>query len=309
MSDRSTKPDLDPTLEAMPAIPERTVQVSQPKAKLYVEADLAIRQVLRPYPKALTAYEMLSSDPEARGHWNMSNYITVRKLGYNDHGRVHALITGAASVDILGLLLEHKVKPDVVDSGVGDIEDTFLVVLISTMLHDIGNQVHRQGHESFSTVLAIPIIDRILARLYRDPEQRVELRGFMLHSINCHDLNPEPLTIEAGITAVADGTDITKGRGRKAFALGSVDIHSISALAVDEVRIMKGEQLPVEIRVKMNNSAGIFQLEETLTRKVLHSPLRPYVTVTATTQEGFDHDQRIIRRVKLHPTEPRFTLD
>jgi metal-dependent HD superfamily phosphatase/phosphodiesterase len=277
---------------------ERTVQVTQPKAKLYVEADLAIREGLQRYPKALAAYEMLTADSEARGHWDMANYITVRKLGYNDHGRVHALLTGAASVTILQLL----------ESGVGDLDDAFLTVLLSTMLHDIGNQVHRVRHESFSVMLAIPILDRILEKLYRDPEQRIELRAFMLHSINSHDLEPEPLTIEAGITAVADGTDISKGRGRKAFALGSVDIHSISALAVDEVQILKGGQVPVEIRVIMNNSAGIFQVEEVLTKKVLRSPIRDYVTVIASTHDT-EHDQRIIRRVRLHETEPRFTLD
>jgi len=287
---------------------ERTVQVTQPKAKLYVEADLSIREGLRRYPKALAAYEMLIADPEARGHWDMANYITVRKLGYNDHGRVHALITGAASVTILQLLADHGVRPDVMESGVGDLDDTFLTVLLSTMLHDIGNQVHRARHESFSVMLAIPILDRILEKIYHDPEQRIELRAFMLHSIICHDLDPEPLTIEAGITAVADGTDITKGRGRKAFALGSVDIHSISALAVDEVQILKGERLPVEIRVIMNNSAGIFQVEEVLTKKVLRSPIRDYVTVIASTHDT-EYDQRIIRRVRLHGTEPRFTLD
>lgn len=288
---------------------ERTVQVTTPKAKLYVEADMAIREGLQRYPKAALAYDLLSGDSEARGHWDMANYITVRKLGYNDHGRVHALLTGAASVAILQLLLDHTVKPDVIESGVGDVDDTFVVVLLSTMLHDIGNQVHRVAHESFSVVLSIPILDRILEKLYRDPEQRIELRAFMLHSINCHDLSPEPLTIEGGITAVADGTDITKGRGRKAFALGSVDIHSISALAVDEVQILRGEKIPVEIRVKMNNSAGIFQVEETLTRKVLNSPIRDYVTVVASTHEDTSSDQRIIHRVRLHESEPRFILD
>ncbi|GEM86660.1 phosphohydrolase [Meiothermus granaticius] len=288
---------------------ERTVQVGSPKAKLYIEADLSIREGLSRFPKALMAYELLSGDSEARGHWNMANYITVRKLGYNDHGRVHALITGAASIAILGLLVEHGVKPDVMESGVGDLEDTYLTVLLSTMLHDIGNQVHRMGHEAFSVMLAIPVLDRVLSKVYQDPEKCTELRAFMLHSITTHDLSPEPLTIEAGVTAVADGTDIAKGRGRKAFALGSVDIHSISALAVDEVQILRGDKVPVEIRVKMNNSAGIFQVEETLTKKVLNSPIRDYVTVIATTDETGENDQRIIRRVRLHESEPRFVLD
>lgn len=288
---------------------ERVVLVASPKAKMYVEADQSIRQALVPYPKALQAYELLSADPEARGHWDMANYITMRKLGYNDHGRVHALLTGSASVMILHLLVDSGAKPDVVESAVGDLDDAFLVVLLSTMLHDIGNQVHRENHEVFSATLSIPILDRILDKIYHDPEQRVELRSFMLHSIYAHDLNPEPLTLEAGVTAVADGTDITKGRGRKAFALGSVDIHSISALAVDEVHISKGERSPVEIAVYMNNSAGIFQVEEVLTKKVLKSPIRDLVSVVAMTRDGDGGDERIIKRVRLHQTEPRFVLD
>ncbi len=287
----------------------RLIHVASPKAKLYVEADQSIRKGLAAYPKALRAYELLSEDPEARGHWDMANYITVRKLGYNDHGRVHALLTGAASVAILQLLVGAGVKPDTVEAGIGDLDDAFLVVLLSTMLHDIGNQVHREHHEAFGVTLALPILNRILEAIYDDPEQRVELRAMMLHSIYSHDLNPDPLTIEAGVTAVADGTDITKGRGRKAFALGSIDIHSISALAVDEVMILEGKETPVEIRVLMNNSAGIFQVEETLTKKVLRSPIRDYVTVIATTNPESDHDQRIIQRVRLHETEDRFILD
>jgi hypothetical protein len=293
---------------ALIAMNERTVLVSSPKAKLYLEADLAIREDLQSYPKALAAYEALSTDPEARGHWDMANYITMRKLGYNDHGRVHALLAGAASVAILQLIVEAQAaKPDVVESGVGDLDDAFLVVLIATMLHDIGNQVHRSQHEAFGVSLAMPILDRILERIYRDPEQRTELRSLMLHSIFTHDLIAPPLTIEAGITAVADGTDITKGRGRKAFALGSVDIHSISALAVDEMHIVRGSRTPVEIQVYMSDAAGIFQVEETLARKVWNSPIKHLVSIVAVTRE--DTGKPIVKRVRSHQNEPRFVLD
>jgi len=283
------------------------VRFASSRAKLHEEADQAIREGLMDFPRALSAYERLVADPEARASWDMANYITVHKLGYNDHGRVHALITGAAAVAILRLLVEAGVKTDTEKSGSGELEDAYVVTLLGTMLHDIGNQVHRVHHEAFGVNLAAPILDRVLEGVYADPIKRVRLRALMLHSIFSHDLDPEPLTIEAGITAVADGTDITKGRGRKAFALGSIDIHSISALAVDEVVIARGREVPVEIRVKMNNAAGIFQVEETLTKKVIKSPIRDYVRVVATL-EG-EHDQRIIQRVRLHEREPRFVLD
>ncbi|MBZ9713160.1 phosphohydrolase [Deinococcus multiflagellatus] len=279
------------------APPARVVEFTTPRAKLIEEANQAIRTDLREYPRALAAYEALRADPEALAHWDMANYITMRKLGYNDHGRVHAFITGAASMAITELLLEGGVKPDIMDSGVGDADDVFLAVILGTMLHDIGNQVHRVGHEAHGIALALPIVDRIMGPLYPDPFKRTKVRSFILGAINCHDLSPAPLTIEGGITAVADGTDITKGRGRKAFSMGSVDIHSISALAVDQVVIERGRDKPVLISVTMNNSGGIFQVEEILAPKVIRTPMRRFVELRAATRpEG---EAQILSKVRL----------
>lgn len=276
---------------------ERVVEFTTPRAKLITEAHNAIHADLADYPRALAAYEALRADPEALAHWDMANYITMRKLGYNDHGRVHAFITGAASLAITELLLEAGVRPDIMEAGVGEADDVFLAVILGTMLHDIGNQIHRVGHEGHGVALTLPILERILGPIYADPFKRIKVRSFILGAINCHDLNPAPLTLEGAITAVADGTDITKGRGRKAFALGSVDIHSISALAVDQVVIERGQTKPVLINVTMNNSGGIFQVEEVLAPKVIRTPLHRYVELRATTRE--EGDAQILRRVRL----------
>ena len=276
---------------------QRVVEFTTPRAKLIEEANQAIRADLQAFPRALAAYEALRGDPEALAHWDMANYITMRKLGYNDHGRVHAFITGAAGMAITELLLEGGVKPNLMESGVGDPDDVFLTVILGTMLHDIGNQIHRAGHEAHGVALALPILDRIMGPLYPDPFKRTKVRSFILGAINCHDLNPAPLTVEGGIVAVADGTDITKGRGRKAFSLGSVDIHSISALAVDQVVIERGRDKPVLISVTMNNSGGIFQVEEILAPKVIRTPMRRFVELRATTRpEG---EEQILSRVRL----------
>lgn len=292
-----TAPDAMQDTVSRGTVSERVVEYTTPRAKLIEEANRAIRGDLAAHPRALAAFEALRADPEALAHWDMANYITMRKLGYNDHGRVHAFITGAASLAITELLLDAGVKPDLLESGIGDTDDVFLTVLLGTMLHDIGNQVHRVGHEAHGMLLAMPILDRILGPLYPDPFKRTKIRAFILGSINCHDLNPPPLTLEGGITAVADGSDITKGRGRKAFALGSVDIHSISALAVDEVVIEKGRQAPVLINVTMNNSGGIFQVEEVLAPKVIRTPMRGYVELRASIRP--QGEEQILSRVRL----------
>ncbi len=233
------------------------------------------------YPKARQMWDLLVQDPEARANWDMADYLTANKLNFNDHGMTHAQIAASNAVRIFDLLVEADVKPDVVASGAGDLDDACTVIVAATLLHDIGNQVHRKHHELVGVELARGLLDRLMPEIYQHIGNRIELRAFSLHAILSHDFDPPPLTFEAGVVAVADGTDVTKGRGRKAFDLGKVDIHSVSALAIDEVTITRGRDVPVEITVVMNNSAGIFQIEETLTKKVVNGPLRRWVTITA----------------------------
>ena len=260
----------------------------------------AVEPLWPKYPKTHDFWQCLLADPEAQSNWDMANYMAVNKLGYNDHGRTHAIIAGSNAVRIFDLLVESGVKPDVTLSGAGDLDDACLVTATAALLHDIGNQLHRQRHELLGVGLAQTVLDRLMPDLYPDIEQRIELRAFILHAILSHDFDPPPLTFEAGVVGVADGTDVTKGRGRKAFDLGKIDIHSVSALAIDEVRITKGKDFPVEITVVMNNSAGIFQIEETLTRKVVQGPLSKWITVVAMTQPSDSQsDARIIERLTL----------
>jgi metal-dependent HD superfamily phosphatase/phosphodiesterase len=275
------------------------IELSKEYRTLALSADETIRKITADYPKTAQLYDFLLNDPEVNTYWNMANYVSVVKLGYNDHGPVHARVVTAAGLTITKLLLQHDVKLDVLTSGAGEPDDTFLVVLASTMLHDIGNLVHRVGHEQDGALLAYAIYHRLLPEIYPDPEQRFELLSFILSAITTHDCNPVPLTMEAAIVAVADGTDMTKGRGRIAFDLGKVDIHSVSALAIEEVHIHEGKETPVDIEVIMSESAGIFQVEQILARKLIVTPLAPYVTLRATVTGNGHPTERILSTVTL----------
>ena len=73
-----------------------------------------------------------------------------------------------------------------------------------------------------------------------------------------------PLTLEAGIVRVADALDMEHGRSRVSLETHLPNIHSLSAAAIDEVRIVPGEQRTIRVEVEMNNSAGVFQVDELL---------------------------------------------
>jgi hypothetical protein len=269
---------------------------------LALEADNTIRLLTTRRPKTARMYSLLASDIHANALWNLSNYLTVGKLNYNDHGPIHARVTAAYAMQFMTLLSEHDVPFDVVKSGAGDLDDTFLVVLAGIMLHDIGNALHREGHEAMGVVLAQPILDRMLPQIYADVEQRHIIATFVSSCIQCHDIRPAPLYMEGAVVAVADGCDMTKGRARMPFDLGKIDIHAISALSIEDVSIRPCNDcgVPVQIEVQMSNSAGIFQVEETLVKKLLVTPLKNYVTVKASTIDPrSQNDKRIIQSVTL----------
>ncbi len=103
----------------------------------------------------------------------------------------------------------------------------------------------------------------------------------MLHAVIAHRWDVTCLSLEAGVLKVADALDMTEGRSRIPFESGEINIHSVSAQAVEAVTIERGEERPIRLNIELNNSAGIFQVDELLRRKLTNSTLRPYVEVFA----------------------------
>ncbi|MBO3754875.1 MAG: HD domain-containing protein, partial [Candidatus Brockarchaeota archaeon] len=168
----------------------------------------------------------------------------------------------------------------------------------AALLHDIGNQVHRENHHVAGVYLAIPLLNRLLPEIYENKEVMYEIRAHILNCIYSHEFDVKDLTEEASIIGIADGTDMTKGRGRIAFDKGNVNIHTVSALSIEKVEIKQGKDVPIQILIHMNNSAGIFQIQETLGKKIIDSPLEGYVEVIAATKPDEPMaDQRIIHQL------------
>jgi len=244
-----------------------------------------ITESLRAYPKASKLFQMLQEDDETNTLLNLANYIAVRKLGYNDHGPIHARIVTANGMKLLKIILDSKeVQVDAIHGLSLSEDDAYLIVLAGCFLHDIGNAVHREEHEIFSVIYARSILERLLSGLYPDVKERTVIIVQILHALYAHDVGQDALTIESAIVVIADGCDITKGRGRLAYDLGKHDIHSVSALSIESVDIRKGKTKLIEIMVNMSNSAGIYQVQETLGNKVARSPLKDHVEIVALLQ-------------------------
>jgi metal-dependent HD superfamily phosphatase/phosphodiesterase len=151
--------------------------------------------------------------------------------------------------------------------------------------------VHRTDHEAYSLFLAADKLPQLLERVYDDPERSVVVAE-ALHAIIGHRRRGDPITLEAGVVRVADALDMEHGRSRVPFEAGRPNIHSLSAAAIDDVRIEPGEERAVRIEIEMNNSSGIFQVDELLATKLRGSGLEEHVEVVA--QIESEHEKRLV---------------
>jgi metal-dependent HD superfamily phosphatase/phosphodiesterase len=242
------------------------------------------RNILRvPYgknEKLKTLMRKISEDFRIQTFWRCANVMAIDRMGYSDHGPTHVKIVANSALKILRILIKRGVVPNVVkDYGLTD-EDAEVVVVLASVLHDLGMAVEREKHDEHSIFLSMGFLESYLGSMY-DEVQAVILTSEALHALSTHHHQMRPLTIEAGVVRVADAVDMEQGRARIPFEAGKINIHSVSALSIERVKIEEGVEKPVMINISMTGSAGIFQVDELLRNKIRNSGLENYIHVIA----------------------------
>ncbi len=228
--------------------------------------------------------------------WKCANMNAVDRSNINDHGEIHVRIVSNAALRILRLLMKGGIEPSVVKDYGLEKDDAEVVVVLAACLHDVGIAVHRNNHEHHSITIAYPKARELLAGVYEEPAITI-LTSEVLNSIISHNVHETCLTVESGVLKVSDALDMAEGRSRIPFETGKVNIHSISAQAVDSVDIEAGETCPVKIVVNLSNSAGIFQVDELLRHKLQNSSISEYVEVMARVQG--ENERKIIETYRF----------
>lgn len=238
--------------------------------------------------------DAINADVELAQLYICTNINAVDRSGLNDHGEVHIRIVANAALRLVRLLVEAGVTPSVVLNHGMEAFDAELIVVLAACLHDVGMVVHRNEHELLSLIIAYPKARQLLAPIYSEP-QLTTMVSETLHAIVAHNWEQECLTIEAGVVKVADALDMTQGRSRIPFEAGAVNIHSVSAQSIQEVRIERGDERPVRIVVALSGTAGIFQVDELLQRKLRHSTLSPHVEIVARLESTTEHLSKVYK--------------
>lgn len=239
-----------------------------------------IRVPTRHNPRLARIVERVNQDQELWTLWRCANVNAVDRLRYSDHGWVHVQIVANVALKMLRLLRDAEVQPSLVRDYNLEYADAEVVVVLGALLHDVGICVHRTEHERFSVAVAWPKLREMLDGIY-EVEARTIVASETMHAILAHRWDVSCLSIEAGVVKVGDALDMTKGRSRIPFEAGKVDIHSVSAMAIEEVSVRRGEKKPILVEVRMTDAAGIFQLDELLKRKLMNSSIAGQVEVVA----------------------------
>ncbi|MFH1432284.1 MAG: phosphohydrolase [archaeon] len=229
--------------------------------------------------------------------WESSNTMAVKRLKMTDHGKVHVAIVSNIALKLLRNLKKSGITPDSVKDHNLEYDDAEVIVFLASALHDIGNAISREDHERMGIALAPPIIEDLLKDIYPERERTIIMTE-ILHAMLCHDTNAKTHTTEGGLVMIADGLDMEEGRARIPFDLGKIDIHSVSAMSIENVNLSYSKESPIEIEIIMTNSAGIFQVDYLLKKKIEASGLERYVSVTARVKDG--KEKKIIKIYKLN---------
>ncbi len=240
--------------------------------------------------------EAADADEQLKAWWHVSAVNATRRLGMSDHSWVHIQIVLNIALRLARLLFRRGITPSIVADFAMTDRDAEVVIAAACLLHCVGMSIHREDHERFSLFLTADKLGSLLADVYEEPERSI-IVSEVLHAIIGHRRKGHPFTIEAGIVRVADALDMARGRSRVPFESGHQNIHSLSAYAIEQVRISPGTDRAVRVEIDMSNSAGIFQVDELLATKLRGSGIEEHVEVIARIEA--EHEQRLLQVFRI----------
>ena len=258
-------------------------------------ADVRIRAPTRGNRRLERLLDAVNADAQVKAWWHMAG-VNAARLGLTDHSWVHIQIVTNIALRLSRLLFRRGVVPAMVtDHGMSE-RDAEVVIAAAALFHCVGMSIHRVDHEAYSLFLTADKLGDLLEGIYEEPERTVIVAEAM-HAVISHRSRGTPITVEGAIVRVADALDMAKGRSRVGFEAGDIGIHSLSAYAIDEIRISPGEAKAVRVEIEMSNSAGIFQVDEGLGTKLRGTLLEQHIEVVARI-EG-EHEKRLVPVFRL----------
>jgi metal-dependent HD superfamily phosphatase/phosphodiesterase len=233
----------------------------------------------------------INSNREIKTLWKIINVNAIDRLGFTDHGPMHFNYVANYGLQIARILKKRGVVMSIVHDFGLTYDHAEVVIFLGCIMHDLGMSIHRVNHEMFSLFIARDFMKEILG--FMPIEERTVVISETLHAIisHSHGSAGKTSTIEGGIVRIADALDMSKGRSRIPYKMGKIDIHSVSANAIESVEVKAGPEInsgrskPIEIKIVMTTEAGVFQVDDFIEEKLEVSGLNKYIDVKSYLKE------------------------
>ena len=199
----------------------------------------------------------------------------------SDHSWVHVQVVLNIALRLIRLLDKGGIEPAMVSDHGMKQRDAEVVVAAGALLHDDGDVHPPRRPRGLQPVPGRrPAATSCWTGSTRSPSGR--------------SWSPRSSTASSATGAAASPTRSRPGwsasptpstwpRAARGIPVegGQFGIHALSAAAIDEVAIEAGDERPVRVEIEMNNSAGIFQVDDLLATKIRGTPLEGHVEVIA----------------------------
>jgi metal-dependent HD superfamily phosphatase/phosphodiesterase len=228
----------------------------------------------------------VNSNRELKTLWRIMNVNAIERLGYTDHGPMHFNIVANYGLQIARIFEKKGIKMSVVkDFGLTN-DQAEVIIFLACIMHDLGMSIHRVNHEQFSLFIARDFMKEMLD--FMPIEEKTVMISETLHAIisHSHGSAGKTSTVEGGIVRIADALEMSKGRSRIPYKMGKIDIHSVSANAIESVTVSEGGKKPVEVKIVMTTEAGVFQVDDFIEEKLEVSGLAKYIDVKSFLKEN-----------------------
>ena len=154
------------------------------KSPKEISIETKIINKLQKYKDCTKLAKYLMDDVELQEMQDYANNVSIKRLGFNDHGPVHMRQVANNAIKMLNILHDFDIQTSIEKEEIGTFEDSLCAVVVAGLMHDLGMMIGRQSHEDMSTTLAIPIIDRALQYVFGDDiHKKVIIKSLAIEAI------------------------------------------------------------------------------------------------------------------------------
>jgi len=120
------------------------------KSPKEINLEQKILDKLKHYPICTQLVKFLFNDEELQVMQDYANNVSIKRLGFNDHGPVHMRQVANNAIKMLNILHHAGVKTSLEREEIGTFEDSLCAITIAGLMHDLGMMIGRDSHEEMS---------------------------------------------------------------------------------------------------------------------------------------------------------------